>query len=141
MSKVLRGFKNVTKGYSTAQVKVRHGILSHSIEKGHILRGTATSNDPWGPSGSEMSEIALMTFNSSKEFYDIMDILEKRLNDEGKNWRHVLKSLRVLDYAMHEGSELVGTWAQKNIHLIKVLREFQYIDRYGSDNSRNGKIP
>ncbi|PVH79454.1 hypothetical protein DL98DRAFT_460994 [Cadophora sp. DSE1049] len=125
MSKVLRGFKNVTKGYSTAQVKVRH----------------ATSNDPQGPSGSEMSEIAQMTFNSSNEFYDIMDMLEKRLNDEGKNWRHVFKSLKVLDYVLHEGSGLVVTWAQKNIHLINVLREFRYIDRYGSDHSRNGKIP
>ena len=32
----------------------------------HSLRLTsslATSNDPWGPTGTEMSEIAQMTFN------------------------------------------------------------------------------
>ncbi|SLM39445.1 Epsin-like, N-terminal [Lasallia pustulata] len=60
-----------------------------------------------------MSEIAQMTFNGSNDFYEIMDMLDKRLNDKGKNWRHVLKSLKVLDYCLHEGSELVVTWASR----------------------------
>ncbi|KAL9039395.1 MAG: hypothetical protein Q9180_002554 [Flavoplaca navasiana] len=47
MSKVVRGVKNITKGYSNVQVKVRN----------------ATSNDPWGPTGTDMSEIARLTFN------------------------------------------------------------------------------
>ena len=55
-----------------------------------------------------------------------MDMLDKRLNDKGKNWRHVLKALKVLDYCLHEGSELVVTWAHKNFFIIKTLREFQY---------------
>jgi protein transport protein SEC61 subunit alpha len=91
MSKVMRSVKNVTKGYSTTQVKVRE----------------ATSNDPWGPTGTQMSEIAQMTFNTSTDFYDIMDMLDKRLNDKGKNWRHVLKALKVLDYCLHEGAGIV----------------------------------
>jgi epsin len=37
----------VTKGYSAVEVKVRN----------------ATSNDPWGPVGSDMAEIAQITFN------------------------------------------------------------------------------
>jgi len=124
MSKVIRSVKNVTKGYSTVQVKVRN----------------ATSNDPWGPTGTEMSEISQMTYNSSNEFYEIMDMLDKRLNDKGKNWRHVLKALKVLDYCLHEGSELVVTWARKNVYVIKTLREFQYIDEDGRDVGQNGKI-
>jgi epsin len=66
-----------------------------------------------------------------------MDMLDKRLNDKGKNWRHVLKSLKVLDYCLHEGSELVVTWARKNIYIIKTLREFQYIDEDGRDVGQN----
>lgn len=62
-----------------------------------------------------------------------MDMLDKRLNDKGKNWRHVLKSLKVLDYCLHEGSELVVTWARKNIYIIKTLREFYYVDDDGRD--------
>lgn len=67
-----------------------------------------------------------------------MDMLDKRLNDKGKNWRHVLKSLKVLDYCLHEGSELVVTWARKNIYIIKTLREFIYMDEEGRDVGQNG---
>ncbi|GAB7363787.1 hypothetical protein MBLNU230_g4355t1 [Neophaeotheca triangularis] len=117
MSGVLRSVKNVTKGYSSVQVKVRN----------------ATSNDPWGPTGTDMADIAKITYNSSTDFYEVMDMLDKRLNDKGKNWRHVLKSLKVLDYCLHEGSELVVTWARKNIYIIKTLREFMYLDEEGRD--------
>ncbi|KAF2130463.1 ENTH-domain-containing protein [Dothidotthia symphoricarpi CBS 119687] len=124
MSKVVRSVKNVTKGYSAVEVKVRN----------------ATSNDPWGPVGSDMAEIAQITFNNSTDFYQVMDMLDKRLNDKGKNWRHVLKSLKVLDYCLHEGSELVVTWARKNIYIIKTLREFQYIDEDGHDVGQNVRM-
>ncbi|KAH7020925.1 uncharacterized protein B0I36DRAFT_252842 [Microdochium trichocladiopsis] len=124
MSKVMRSVKNVTKGYSGVQVKVRE----------------ATSNDPWGPTGTQMSEIAQLTYNSSTEFYDIVDMLDKRLNDKGKNWRHVLKALKVLDYCLHEGSELIVTWARKNIYIIKTLREFMYIDEDGRDVGQNVRV-
>ena len=67
-----------------------------------------------------------------------MDMLDKRLNDKGKNWRHVLKSLKVLDYCLHEGSELVVTWARKNVYIIKTLREFIYVDDDGRDVGQNG---
>lgn len=124
MSKVVRSVKNVTKGYSHVQVKVRN----------------ATSNDPWGPTGTDMTEIAALTFNGSNDFYEIMDMLDKRLNDKGKNWRHVLKSLKVLDYCLHEGSELVVTWARKNVYIIKTLREFQYVDDDGKDVGQNVRV-
>lgn len=124
MSKVIRSVKNVTKGYSSVQVKVRE----------------ATSNDPWGPTGTQMSEIAQLTYNSSTEFYEIMDMIDKRLNDKGKNWRHVLKALKVMDYCLHEGSELVVTWAKQNIFIIKTLREFQYIDEEGKDVGQNVRV-
>ncbi|KAJ5637908.1 hypothetical protein N7490_007787 [Penicillium lividum] len=124
MSKVVRSVKNVTKGYSSVQVKVRN----------------ATSNDPWGPTGTDMSEIAAMTFGSPNEFYEIMDMIDKRLNDKGKNWRHVLKSLKVLDYCLHEGSELVVTWARKNVYIIKTLREFQYVDEESRDVGQNVRV-
>ncbi|PWW74527.1 ENTH-domain-containing protein [Tuber magnatum] len=124
MSKVIRTVKNVTKGYSSTQVKVRN----------------ATSNDPWGPTGTEMSDIAHMTFETTHEFFEIMDMLDKRLNDKGKNWRHVLKALKVLDYCLHEGSEHVVVWAKDNIYIIKTLREFQFIDEDGRDQGLNVRI-
>lgn len=74
----------------------------------------------------------------SNDFYEIVDMLDKRLNDKGKNWRHVLKSLKVVDYCLHEGSELVVTWARKNIYIIKTLREFTYIEDDDKDVGQNG---
>jgi epsin len=92
--------KNYTKGYTDTQTKIRD----------------ATSNDPWGPSGTQMNEIAQLTYNqcvlriyitlkrnmsdNSRErgadairsdFVEVMEMLDKRLNDKGKNWRHVFK--------------------------------------------------
>jgi epsin len=71
--------KNVTKGYSDAQVKVRK----------------ATSNEAWGPEGADMADIAQMTFDSH-DFLDVMDMLDRRMNDRGKMWRHVYKVVVVM---------------------------------------------
>ena len=86
-----------------------------------------------------LSAVTVLRLGSSNDFYEIMDMLDKRMNDKGKNWRHVLKSLKVLDYCLHEGSELVVTWARKNVYIIKTLREFQYVDDDGKDVGQNGE--
>ncbi|KAF5318302.1 hypothetical protein D9611_014361 [Ephemerocybe angulata] len=116
----LRVTKNYTKGYSDTQAKVRE----------------ATSNDPWGPSGTQMNDIAQLTYNQN-DFIEIMEMLDKRLNDKGKNWRHVFKSLTVLDYCLHQGSENVVIYFRDNIYIIKTLKEFQYIDEDGKDQGAN----
>lgn len=76
----------------------------------------------------------------STDFFEIMDMLDKRLNDKGKNWRHVLKALKVLDYCLHEGSENVVVWAKDNVYIVKTLREFQYVDEEGRDQGLNGEL-
>ncbi|THG97117.1 hypothetical protein EW026_g4824 [Hermanssonia centrifuga] len=117
---IVRVAKNYTKGYSDVQAKVRD----------------ATSNDPWGPSGTQMNELAQMTYNQN-DFVEIMEMLDKRLNDKGKNWRHVFKSLTVLDYLLHAGSENVVIYFKDNIYVIKTLKEFQYLDEEGKDQGAN----
>ncbi|PPQ90335.1 hypothetical protein CVT25_007737 [Psilocybe cyanescens] len=119
-SKVIRVTKNYTKGYSDTQAKVRD----------------ATSNDPWGPSGTQMNEIAQLTYNQN-DFIEIMEMIDKRLNDKGKNWRHVFKSLTVLDYCLHQGSENCVIYFRDNIYVIKTLKEFQYVDEDGKDQGAN----
>ncbi|KAF8161713.1 hypothetical protein K438DRAFT_1619019, partial [Mycena galopus ATCC 62051] len=112
----LRVAKNYARGYSNTQAKVRE----------------ATSNDPWGPSETQMNEIAQVTYNQG-DFVEIMEMLDKRLNDKGKNWRHVFKSLILLDYLLHHGSENVIIYFRDNLYVIKMLREFQYVDEDGKD--------
>ncbi|KAG0229966.1 hypothetical protein B0O80DRAFT_490587 [Mortierella sp. GBAus27b] len=116
----LRSLKNFSKGYTDMQAKVRE----------------ATSNDPWGPSGTQMNELAMATQNP-QAFIEIMEILDKRMNDKGKNWRHVFKALTVLDYLLHVGSEDVVRYARENLYIVKTLKEFQYIDEEGKDQGAN----
>lgn len=66
-----------------------------------------------------------------------MDMIDRRLNDKGKNWRHVMKALTLLDYIIHYGSENVVLWSKDNLYIIKTLREFQYIDEEGRDQGAN----
>jgi epsin len=70
---------------------------------------------------------------------EILAMLDKRLNDKGKNWRHVLKALKVLDYIVHEGSENVVAWAKSNIYIVKTLREFTHIDEDGRDQGLSSR--
>jgi epsin len=139
MSKVIRrSIRNWN--YNLFQIKVRNGLLPCSNEDGHLLICTATSNDPSGPTDTEMLEIVHMTSDSILGFHEVVGMLRKRLGDKGKNWRHPLKALKVLDYVLHEGSEFYVTWARKNIYIIKDLEEFHYLDEDGRDVGQDGKI-
>lgn len=115
-----RTVKNVVHNFTDIEVKVRE----------------STSNDPWGPSSSLMGEIADATYNVSA-FSSIMSMLWKRLNDHGKNWRHVYKSLTVLDYIIKTGSERVAQQCRENLFAIQTLKDFQFIDKDGKDQGVN----
>uniref|UniRef100_A0A5F9CK46 Epsin 2 n=1 Tax=Oryctolagus cuniculus TaxID=9986 RepID=A0A5F9CK46_RABIT len=119
-SSIRRQMKNIVNNYSEAEIKVRE----------------ATSNDPWGPSSSLMTEIADLTYNVVA-FSEIMSMVWKRLNDHGKNWRHVYKALTLLDYLIKTGSERVAQQCRENIFAIQTLKDFQYIDRDGKDQGVN----
>jgi ENTH domain len=68
-----------------------------------------------------------------------MDILDMRLNDNGKHWRRIIKSLKVLTYCLHKGSEYFITWTRKNIYVIKRLYDFQYTDEDDGDVGQRSK--
>ena len=129
-----RNIKNVAHNYTDAQVKVRE----------------ATSNDPWGPSSTQMSEIADLTYNMVA-FSEIMQMIWKRLNDHGKNWRHVYKALVLLEYLIKTGSEKViaksgilwisiclsvqvAQQCKENIFAVQTLKDFQFVE----DNKDQG---
>ncbi|GAA6009647.1 hypothetical protein JCM10207_004140 [Rhodosporidiobolus poonsookiae] len=96
----------------------------------------ATSNEPHGPSVAQMSELAQWSFNQ-QDSVEIVTMLDKRLNDKGKSWRHVYKALTVIDYLCHYGSYAIVRYFRDNIHLIKTLKEFQHVDDHGTDVGYN----
>ncbi|XP_075941977.1 epsin-3 isoform X2 [Anarhichas minor] len=119
-SSLRRQMKNMVNNFTEPEIKVRE----------------ATSNDPWGPPSSLMSEIADLTFNVVA-FTEVMGMIWKRLNDHGKNWRHVYKALTLLDYLIKTGSERVAQECRENIYTIQTLKDFQYMDRDGRDQGVN----
>ncbi|GER45693.1 ENTH/VHS family protein [Striga asiatica] len=105
----------------------------------------ATSNEPWGPHGSLLADIA----NASRNYHEyqmIMSVIWKRTNDTGKNWRHVykaspalplLEALTVLEYLVAHGSERVIDDIKEHAYQISTLSDFQYIDSSGKDQGSN----
>ncbi|XP_076864174.1 uncharacterized protein epn1b isoform X2 [Brachyhypopomus gauderio] len=118
-SMIRRTLKNLVQNFSEAEVKVRE----------------ATSNDPWGPSSSQMADISDLTYNVVA-CGEIMSMLWKRLNDD-KNWRHVYKSLTLLEYLLKTGSDRIPKQSQENIHIIKPLLEYRFTDKDGKDQGVN----
>ena len=111
-----RAAKNFFKRYSEAEVKARE----------------ATSNDPWGPTGVQLSEISDLTYNI-RALPKMMSILWKRLGEHGAKWRHVLKSLIVFDYLVKTGSEKVLQQCRSCLPTFKLLQRFEYVDKKGKD--------
>ncbi|KAM5251224.1 ENTH domain-containing protein 1 [Hipposideros larvatus] len=111
-----RQVKNFVKNYSDAETKVRE----------------ATSNDPWGPSSSLMLDISELTFNTVS-LSEIMNMLWQRLHDHGKNWRHVYKSLTLMDYLIKNGSKKVIQHCREGFCNLQTLKDFQHIDEAGKD--------
>ena len=118
MSNIPRKIKNVVKQYTFAEVKVRE----------------ATSNDPWGPTTALMAEISELTLNVIA-YVEIMNMIWKRLSDQGKKWRHVYKSLLLLDYLLKNGSEKVAQQCRENIINIQSLKDFRYVEE-GKDHGQ-----
>jgi len=97
-----------------------------------VLVRDSTNNEQWGPSGSDMRQIADLTY-SPTDYTEIMTTLWERLEDSGKNWRHVYKGLLVIDYLLKNGSERVVQECKFRSLAIKTLGEFQYIDEDEKD--------
>ncbi|KAL8292816.1 hypothetical protein RQP46_000510 [Phenoliferia psychrophenolica] len=83
-----------------------------------------------------MGELAALTFNDH-DFVEIIETLEKRLDDKGKRWRHVFKSLLLLDYMVKNGGPNVVKYLTKNLFVVKTLHEFVYVDEHGTDRGAN----
>jgi len=111
-----RAVKNVIFNYTDSEVKMRE----------------ATSNEPWGPTGALLAELSDLTYNVVA-LPKMMAILWKRLGDKEKNWRHVQKSLIVLDYLVKTGSEKVLHQCKENISIFTLLQRFDFVNKQGQD--------
>ncbi|XP_052430728.1 clathrin interactor 1a [Carassius gibelio] len=112
---------NVVMNYTEIESKVRE----------------ATNDDPWGPSGQLMGEIARATF-MYEQFPELMNMLWTRmLKDNKKNWRRVYKSLLLLAYLIRNGSERVVTSAREHLYDLRSIESYHHVDENGKDQGVN----
>merc|ERR1719329_1812062 len=92
----------------------------------------ATSNEPWGASGTLSAEIARFTYGYD-DFKAVMILIWRNLALTGSLWRVVYKTLNLLEYLLRHGSERVIEDARDHMRDLKRLQKFEYVDPEGKD--------
>ncbi|CAN0005822.1 unnamed protein product [Lampetra fluviatilis] len=112
---------NIVMNYTEMEAKVRE----------------ATNDEPWGPSGKLMGEIAKATF-MYELFPEVMNMLWARMLRENKNnWRRAYKGLLLLTYLLRNGSERVVTSAREHLYDLRSLEDYHFVDENGKDQGVN----
>ncbi|KAM6543756.1 hypothetical protein CsatB_008203 [Cannabis sativa] len=96
----------------------------------------ATDNEPWGPHGSALAEIAQAT-KKFAECQMVMNVLWTRLAETGKDWRYVYKALTVIEYLVAHGSERAVDDIIEHTFQISSLSSFEYVEPNGKDSGIN----
>ncbi|KAF5468091.1 hypothetical protein F2P56_012272 [Juglans regia] len=96
----------------------------------------ATDNEPWGPHGTALAEIAQAT-KKFTECQMVMSVLWTRLAESGKDWRHVYKALAVIEYLVAHGSERAVDDIIEHTFQISSLSSFEYVEPNGKDMGIN----
>jgi len=112
---------NYVMNYTEAEVKVRE----------------ATNEDPWGPEGPILNEIAKMTSMYSY-FGEIMGMLWSRMCQDNEGaWRRVYKGLLVLDFLIKNGSDRCVVNAKEHVYDLRTLQHYHHTDNKGKDQGIN----
>lgn len=96
----------------------------------------ATDDEPWGPHGTALAEIAQATKKFS-ECQMVMNVLWTRLTETDRNWRHVYKALAVIEYLVANGSERAVDDIIEHTFQISSLSCFEYVEPNGKDSGIN----
>jgi len=84
-----------------------------------------------------MQDIANATFNYST-LNEIMPMIYKRFTEKtAEEWRQIYKGLQLLEFLVKNGSERVIDDARSHLSLLKMLRQFHFVDLNGKDQGIN----
>ncbi|KAI0975261.1 hypothetical protein F4678DRAFT_457533 [Xylaria arbuscula] len=115
--------------------KVQNAVMNYTEMEAKVRE--ATNNEPWGASSTLMQEIANGTFNY-QNLNEIMPLIYRRFTEKtAEEWRQIYKSLQLLEFLIKHGSERVIDDARGHITLLKMLRQFHFIDQNGKDQGIN----
>ncbi|THW06004.1 ENTH-domain-containing protein [Aureobasidium pullulans] len=115
--------------------KVQNAVMNYTEMESKVRE--ATNNEPWGASTTMMNDIASGTFNY-QILNEIMPMIYKRFTEKtAEEWRQIYKALQLLEFLIKNGSERVIDDVRSHLSLIKMLRQFHYIDQNGKDQGIN----
>ncbi|KAL7927267.1 hypothetical protein ACQKWADRAFT_309164 [Trichoderma austrokoningii] len=115
--------------------KAQNAVMNYTEMESKVRE--ATNNEPWGASSTLMQEIANGTFNY-QQLNEIMPMIYRRFTEKSaEEWRQIYKSLQLLEFLIKHGSERVVDDARGHITLLKMLRQFHFIDQNGKDQGIN----
>ncbi|KAF4125007.1 epsin [Geosmithia morbida] len=76
--------------------------------------------------------------NPPQTLNEIMPMIYRRFTEKAaEEWRQIYKALQLLEFLVKHGSERVIDDARGHLTLLKMLRQFQYIDQNGKDQGVN----
>uniref|UniRef100_A0A915KWA4 ENTH domain-containing protein n=1 Tax=Romanomermis culicivorax TaxID=13658 RepID=A0A915KWA4_ROMCU len=131
---------NLASGISTYEIrrvadKVQNVVMNYTETESKVRE--ATNEDPWGPTGPLMAEVAQFTYQY-ESFPEVMGSLWKRMLHENKrSWRRVYKSLILLNYLIKNGAEKVTSNAREHLFDLRMLENYQFVDENGKDQGIN----
>ncbi|KXZ52415.1 hypothetical protein GPECTOR_9g459 [Gonium pectorale] len=97
----------------------------------------ATNEEPWGPHGKDMQEIARAAEEPEK-YNLIMNVISERLQMRDENWRLCYKALLLLEYLVKHGPWRVVDELNRSVSSLERLRDdFEYKDPQGRDQGIN----
>ncbi|KAL2891646.1 ENTH domain-containing protein [Ceratocystis lukuohia] len=115
--------------------KVQNAVMNFTEMESKVRE--ATNNEPWGASSTLMQEIANGTFNY-QTLNEIMPMIYRRFTEKtAEEWRQIYKALQLLEFLIKHGSERVIDDARNHLTLLKMLRQFHFIDQNGKDQGIN----
>ncbi|KAM0670039.1 hypothetical protein ACQRIU_000434 [Beauveria bassiana] len=115
--------------------KAQNAVMNYTEMEAKVRE--ATNNEPWGASSTTMQEIANGTF-SYQTLNEIMPMIYRRFTEKSaEDWRQIYKALQLLEFLIKHGSERVVDDARGHITLLKMLRQFHFIDQNGKDQGIN----
>ncbi|KAG5952551.1 hypothetical protein E4U53_000561 [Claviceps sorghi] len=115
--------------------KAQNAVMNYTEMESKVRE--ATNNEPWGASSTLMQEIANGTF-SYQTLNEIMPMIYRRFTEKSaEEWRQIYKALQLLEFLIKHGSERVIDDARGHIALLKMLRQFHFIDQNGKDQGIN----
>ncbi|EDN07982.1 epsin N-terminal homology-containing protein [Histoplasma capsulatum] len=115
--------------------KVQNAVMNYTEMEAKVRE--ATNNEPWGASSTLMQEIANAT-HSYQLLNEIMPMIYKRFTEKtAEEWRQIYKALQLLEFLVKNGSERVIDDARSHVSLLRMLRQFHYVDQNGKDQGIN----